>query len=137
MSFLEPNAEIGADIVRKLTEVQELGQKIVSLRRSVVDMDNKRSKLRESYHAIKRDEKSSGKKENFICICNDLMVEYPNEFALKSLNDDAQKLDKLIEETRKEIKEATGKLLELEGDRDLVDMGFDLKALSDQDFSEE
>ncbi|CAD5234103.1 unnamed protein product [Bursaphelenchus xylophilus] len=136
MATNEPSAEVGAEIVRKLTEAQLLAQKVIGLRQSVIDMDNKRAKLRESYHAIKRSERSEGKKKNYVCICNDLMVQYPNEYLLKTTDEDVKRLDKMIEETRKEIKEKTGKLLELDGDRDLREMGFELEAITDKDFAD-
>jgi hypothetical protein len=129
---LNKMSEVGGEILNKIAQVEELGQLIVGTQSSVIQMDQQRAKLREALHAVNR---SSENKESSLintAVCPDLFIQYPSTFLQKVIKDDVKKLDSLIDEHREEIKRNVNKLRQLEGDKDLTELGFDLKSYQDR-----
>lgn len=122
-------SSVGAEIVENLGRARELGESIVGLRHSIIEMDQRRAKLREAGHALRRNEVLNPEKKTFTLVCEDLMVMYPNKKIQKTLIGDTKTLDGVIEDSRKEIKGKMEELMRLEGNENIKALGFDLKAL--------
>ncbi|KAI6191399.1 putative ribosomal pseudouridine synthase [Aphelenchoides bicaudatus] len=104
----EKMSGLGSELVKKVAQIEELGQSIVGAQASIVQMDQQRAKLREANHAINRlstDQATSSK---------------------------VYTADSLIEESRTELKQNVDKLRKLEGDKDLAELGFDLKSYQER-----
>lgn len=95
-------------------------------------MDQQRAKLREALHAINRSPSAEKSQKIYTAVCPDLFIQYPDDFLKKVIKDDVNKLDSLIEEHRQELKQNVDKLRKLEGDKDLSELGFDLKTYQER-----
>lgn len=95
-------------------------------------MDQQRAKLRESIHAINRASTSDKPSKVYTAVCPDLFIQYPSDFLKKVINDDVDKIDSLISENREELKQSVDELRKLEGEKDLTELGFDLKGYQER-----
>lgn len=122
---------VGSELVNKVSQIEEVGRTIVGTQESIVQMDHQRAKLKEALHAINSNRYQEPSKV-YTAVCPDLFIQYPSDFLKKVLKDDVNTLDSSIEEHRGELRQNVDKLLKLEGDKDLAELGFDLKSCMEE-----
>ncbi|KAI6197937.1 P53 and DNA damage-regulated protein 1 [Aphelenchoides besseyi] len=121
-------SSMGSALVDKVTLGQQLGQRIVNLENSLIQLNIQQAKLRESFHAVGRSVDSKSK--TFTAVCPGLLVQFPNDYLKPTIQRDVKQVENTITQTREELRNAVDQLRKLEGDRDLKALGFNLEAIN-------
>ena len=95
----------------RLTKIERLAEEILQLRHELVEYDRKRNENRECLGAFRRGEIKQQNTKLWLSY-GDQMIKLPRKNLLGLVEGDQVKINKLIDETRNEIKQKTKILLQ-------------------------
>ena len=110
------------DTMQKYVKVEVLAEEILFKRQAMIEYDRKRNYNRECLGAFRREEVQSNNKLWMTMGSDSLMVKLPRKSVVGMIEGEQARLNKLIEETRKEIKAKVRELNALGPDIALGDM---------------
>ena len=117
-----PSAPAGpkdaASVVDRLTQVERLGEEVMTERQQMVELDRRRNSNREALGAIRRAEKAQGaaaaaEEKRWMCL-GEVFVRQPTSRAKEMLQADQQRIEEEMRELRAKIKRKSSKLCELD-----------------------
>ncbi|VBB27083.1 unnamed protein product [Acanthocheilonema viteae] len=115
-----------------MTEWENLGQSIITGKRTMVELDERRQKCREALRQLQKQGKISGNKKSkdWICFGSTTFLKIETKHAKQMIEDDMKIIDTTLEITREEVKNQVDKLKKMENCKSLEDLGFTLNPIA-------
>eukprot|EP00088_Acartia_fossae_P004416 TRINITY_DN1188_c0_g1_i6.p1 TRINITY_DN1188_c0_g1~~TRINITY_DN1188_c0_g1_i6.p1 ORF type:complete len:162 (-),score=19.56 TRINITY_DN1188_c0_g1_i6:181-624(-) len=116
------------EVIKLLQDLENAGEKVLSIRQEIIDLDRRRNSNREAIRSIKNMAKTKdiSTEKAWIAIGN-TFIQIPAKNAEKRLEQDQKELDVAINKLRSRLKDRVNDLRDIEGKEELK--GFGLKAL--------
>jgi len=122
-------------IIRLFEDLESAGEKVLSDRQEVVDLDRRRNSNRQAIRALQQSSKAQYKgdlSKTWIAVGN-TFLKIPTSNAKNMLESDQKLLDISVNKLRSKLKDDVNRLRDLEGKEELK--GFGLQALSRDDLA--
>ena len=115
--------------LKYLTEMELLGEDVLSDKHQLVELDRKRNANRQALRKLKQKSVNEKQKE-WVCFGN-MFLQMSTESVQKNLLGDQEEIEKEIKRIQDELKPKVSKLHEMEGEKDVS--GFYLKGFTSSD----
>lgn len=110
-----------------MTEWENLGQSIITGKRTMVELDERRQKCREALRQLHKANSSANKKrKNWVCFGSTTFLKVTIDQTKQMIEDDMKVIGATLNEARESIKNQVDKLKKMENCKSLVDLGFSL-----------
>eukprot|EP00088_Acartia_fossae_P035357 TRINITY_DN36423_c0_g1_i1.p1 TRINITY_DN36423_c0_g1~~TRINITY_DN36423_c0_g1_i1.p1 ORF type:complete len:148 (+),score=37.23 TRINITY_DN36423_c0_g1_i1:143-586(+) len=118
------------NLIRLLEDVELAGDRVLTTRQEIIDLDRKRNSNREAIRGLQRlaKEHYKGDKSKVWIAAGNTFIKLENETARQMLDKDQKQLDITVNTLRSSLKDRVNELREKEGQDELK--GFNLTALT-------
>ncbi|KAI6652025.1 P53 and DNA damage-regulated protein 1-like [Oopsacas minuta] len=127
-TIIEDNPLI-KEAIRYLTDLELLGEEVLSDKHQLVELDRKRNANREALRKLKQKPENEKQKE-WVCFGN-MFIQMPTKSVSKKLTEDQIEIEKEIRTIQDNLKPKVARLHKLEGEEDIS--GFFLKGFTPAD----
>ncbi|EJW86677.1 hypothetical protein WUBG_02411 [Wuchereria bancrofti] len=118
-------------VLDNMTEWENLGQSIITGKRTMVELDERRQKCREALRQLHKAKNSANKKsKNWVCFGSTTFLKVTTDQAKQMIEDDMKVIGTTLEEARESIKNQVNKLKKMEDCKNLEDLGFCLDPIN-------
>uniref|UniRef100_A0A0N5AAQ6 P53 and DNA damage-regulated protein 1 n=1 Tax=Syphacia muris TaxID=451379 RepID=A0A0N5AAQ6_9BILA len=119
------------NLVEKLSTYEQLGQDVITGKRILVELDERRQKCREAARNLCTKTASMVRttSSSWVCLGDTTFLKVPTKQAINILEEDMKTIDETYELTRGFLKENVDKLRKMEGSKDLAELGFTLRSV--------
>ena len=127
-TIIEDNPQL-KDTIKFLTEMELLGEDVLSDKHQLVELDRKRNANREALRKLKQKPEKAKQKE-WLCF-GDMFIQMPTDRVTRKLTEDQGEIEKEIRTIQDNLKPKVAKLHRMEGEGDVS--GFFLKGFTSAD----
>lgn len=134
-----PKEPDGLEITAKMKQLEFLGHEVLAAKKTIVDLDRTMHQTREAWRAVRKQKEllESGEEAQEkvpLFVSPKMFVKVSTNEAEQKLKKGVDEIDKEMTNTRKELRQKVDDLRKFEGQKELKELGFDLKPVTDRFF---